>query len=102
MSSLAVVEREVAALKVEVTEDELVVSLVDGRRVAAPIAWYPRLLHGSEEERNQHELIGRGTGIHWPLLDEDLSISGILRGNPSMESEESLQRWLDARNRKAI
>lgn len=81
----------------EVTQDEIVVTLVDGRILSVPVAWYPRLSHGTEEERNTYELMGRGTGIHWPLLDEDISVSGLLRGNPSFESEQSLQQWLDER-----
>ncbi|MDD4348026.1 MAG: DUF2442 domain-containing protein [Opitutales bacterium] len=97
MNSLAVVEREAAASSVEVTEDELIVSLVDGRRISVPLAWYPRLSHATPEERDSYELMGRGTGIHWPLIDEDLSVSGILRGNPSYESEKSLQNWLKGR-----
>ena len=97
MNSLAVVEREAAASSVEVTEDELIVSLVDGRRISVPLAWYPRLSLATPEERNSYELMGRGTGIHWPLIDEDLSVSGILRGNPSYESEKSLQNWLKGR-----
>ena len=81
----------------EVTQDEIVVTLVDGRILSVPVAWYPRLSHGTQEERNTYELMGRGTGIHWPLLDEDISVSGLLRGNPSFESEQSLQQWLDER-----
>jgi hypothetical protein len=97
MNSLAIVEREVAALEVVVTEDELTVSLIDGRRISVPLAWYPRLSHASKAERERYELIGRGTGIHWPLIDEDLSVSGILKGNPSYESEKSLSSWLKKR-----
>ena len=94
MNSLAVVEREAVASAVEVTEDELMVSLVDGRRVSVPLVWYPRLSHATQIEREKYDLIGRGTGIHWPLIDEDLSVSGILKGNPSYESEKSLKAWL--------
>jgi len=97
MNSLAVVEREAVASEVVVTEDELVVSLVDGRRISVPLVWYPRLSHATQTEREKYELIGRGTGIHWPLIDEDLSVSGILKGNPSYESEKSLKAWLDER-----
>ena len=97
MNSLAIVEREVAALSVVVTEDELTVSLIDGHRISVPLAWYPRLSHASKAEREKYELIGRGTGIHWPLIDEDLSVSGILKGNPSYESEKSLSSWLKER-----
>ena len=103
MNSMAVVERESAALRVEVTQDEIIVTLVDGRVLSVPVAWYPRLSHGTKEERNTYELMGRGTGIHWPMLDEDISVSGLLRGNPSFESEQSLQQWLDERaSRKTV
>ncbi|MDZ7618200.1 MAG: DUF2442 domain-containing protein [Patescibacteria group bacterium] len=97
MSFSATLEQEAAALKVDVTEDELIVQLVDGRKVSVPIAWYPRLLHGTSVERSTCELMGRGTGIHWPLLDEDISVAGILKGRPSGESPKSLKRWLDGR-----
>jgi len=97
MNSLAVVEREAVASEVLVSEDELTVSLVDGRRISVPLAWYPRLSHATQIEREKYQLIGRGTGIHWPLIDEDLSVSGILKGNPSYESEKSLGAWLSER-----
>ena len=79
MSTL-VVETEPRAMQVEVTEDELTVHLVDGRRVSAPLVWYPRLLRATADQRNDWELIGEGEGIHWPQIDEDLSVAGILRG----------------------
>jgi len=79
MSTL-VVEADPRAMDVEVTDDELTVHLVDGRRVSAPLVWYPRLLHASPDQRNEWELIGEGEGIHWPQIDEDLSVAGILRG----------------------
>jgi len=79
----SVVETEPHAAQVFVTDDELVVHLVDGRKVLVPLAWYPRLLHASTDERNEWELIGDGEGIHWPRLDEDLSVAGILRGIPA-------------------
>lgn len=94
------VEKEVAAKHLTVTDDELIVELLDGRKISVPIAWYPRLLHGDQEERSTYELTGRGTGIHWPLLDEDISVSGILKGNPSGESEKSLKRWLEERKKR--
>lgn len=99
MSSLAEIEKEALAVKVRVTEDEVIVDLLDGRRISTPVTWYPRLLHGNEVERNTLELIGRGSGIHWPLLDEDLSVSGMLKGFPSGESESSLQTWIDQRKK---
>jgi hypothetical protein len=71
---------------VEVTEDELVVHLRDGRKVSAPLAWFPRLLHATPEQRREWELLGDGEGIHWPQRDEDLSVTGLLRGTPAPES----------------
>ena len=79
MSTL-IVETEPRAMQVVVTDDELTVHLVDGRRVSAPLVWYPRLLRASTEQRNDWQLIGEGEGIHWPQIDEDLSVAGILRG----------------------
>ena len=71
------------AVRVTVTKDALAADLADGRTVIAPLAWYPRLLHGSSEERKRWRLIGRGEGIHWPDADEDLSVEGLLAGNRS-------------------
>jgi len=71
--------------------------LVDGRVISVPLAWYPRLEHGSPQERDNWRLIGEGEGIHWPELDEDISIEGLLAGRPSGESQASLKRWLAAR-----
>ncbi len=81
----SIVETDPHAEQVLVTEDELVVHLVDGRKVSVPLAWYPRLLHASTAERNDWELIGDGEGIHWPRVDEDLSVAGILRGIPARQ-----------------
>jgi len=89
--------REALATSVSVTADELVIQLADGRTVAVPLAWYPRLLHGTPEERGQWQLSGRGLGIHWPHLDEDISVAHVLSGIPSGESAASLQRWFDSR-----
>lgn len=74
------------AQHVTVTEDSLVVDLVDGRPTSAPIGWYPRLLHGRPEERNNRRLIGEGEGIHWPGLHEDISVENLLAGKPSGET----------------
>ncbi|MDQ3304363.1 MAG: DUF2442 domain-containing protein [Actinomycetota bacterium] len=68
---------------VELTEDALSVSLMDGRTIIVPLVWYPRLLHASENERNNWRVAGGGYGIHWPGLDEDLSTEGLLRGAPA-------------------
>jgi hypothetical protein len=88
------------ATSVRVTEDALVVDLSDGRSVSAPLAWYPRLMHGSPAERANWQLIGGGEGIHWADLDEDISVEGVLAGRPSGESPKSFQRWLEAREKK--
>lgn len=79
------------------TDDTLTVELSDGRSISVPLAWYPRLLHGSVEERQHWQLIGHGVGIHWPDLDEDISVEGLLAGEPSGESRRSLKRWLESR-----
>ena len=68
------------AVEVEVSDDELIVVLADARRIAVPLAWFPRLLAASPAEREKFELLGGGVGIHWPDLDEDLSVDGLLRG----------------------
>ena len=70
-------------MDVQVLDAELVLRLSDGRTVSAPLAWFPRLLHGTAEQRNNWRLIGKGVGIHWPDLDEDLSTEGLLRGAPA-------------------
>lgn len=90
---------EPAASTVSVTDDALVVDLNDGRTIIAPLAWYPRLWHGTPDERRDVEIIGDGLYLHWPRLDEDLSVSGILAGRPSGESDASFQRWLATRRR---
>src|SRR5258708_33018946 len=94
MSTLA---RDIQATGVRVSEDELSVELADGRTIIVPLAWYPRLSHGSARERKKWRLIGRGEGIHWPELDEDISVSGLLAGRPSGETQTSLRTWLDSR-----
>lgn len=64
-------------------EDELSIVLVDGRRISVPLAWFPRLLHASAEQRSRFEILGDGQGVHWPELDEDLSVAGLLQGAPT-------------------
>lgn len=85
------------AVDVQVTDDELIVQLEDGRTLAVPLVWYPRLLHGSKRERARWRFIGRGVGIHWSALDEDISIEGLLAGRRSGESQNSLKRWFAGR-----
>ena len=72
--------------------------LTDGRTISAPVAWYPRLSHGTTEERNRWRLVGGGRGIHWPDLDEDVSVENLLAGKPSGESQASFKRWLEERH----
>ena len=83
--------------QVIVTDDTLSADLSDGRTISVPLAWYPRLLHGSSEERNDYRFMGGGSGIHWNQLDEDISIKNIILGQPSGESQKSFQRWLSSR-----
>jgi hypothetical protein len=82
---------------VVVTRDELIAELSDGRRISVPLPWYPRLLHGTPEERNNWRLVGRGDGVHWPDLDEDISAGNIIFGQPSGESQRSRDRWMTRR-----
>lgn len=86
------------AENVRVSADALSVDLSDGRTISAPLAWYPRLLHGSAKERGNWRLIGRGHGIHWQDLDEDISVEGLLAGRASGESQASFKKWLAARS----
>lgn len=99
MTSSQTEVRAAEAQRVMVTDDALVVDLVDGRSVSVPLAWYPRLAHGTVEERTRWRLIGRGEGIHWKDLDEDISVEGLLAGRASGESQKSLERWLRERAR---
>jgi len=82
------IEFRALARHVEVTGSELIVDLADGRRIAAPLAWFPRLAEGPAEERSRWELLGDGEGIHWPGLDEDLSVAGLLAGSPSSVGQQ--------------
>ena len=94
MSSLTA---DVRARNVVISNDSLTVELNDGRATSVPLAWYPQLLHGTPEERNSWRLIGNREGIHWPDLDEDISIENLLLGNPSGESPDSFKKWLEKR-----
>ncbi len=89
--------REPLAQKLTVTDEALIVDLADGRTIAVPLAWFPRLAHGTAAERANWRLIGGGEGIHWPELDEDISVESLLAGRRSGETQESLRRWLDSR-----
>ncbi len=85
------------AVKVMVTDDTLSVDLEDGRTISVPIGWYPRLAHGTPEERANVQISGAGYGFHWPALDEDIGVEGLLLGKRSAESQASFQRWLENR-----
>ncbi len=96
--TISAVEIEVPdAENVSVTEDSLSVDLSDGRTIAVPLAWFPRLLHATAEERKNWRLIGKGQGIHWEDIDEDISVEGLLAGRPSGESQGSFKKWLNQR-----
>lgn len=97
MSSSAVEAHDALATAVAMSEDTLSVELADGRTIAAPLAWYPRLVHATAEERGSWRLIAGGRGIHWPALDEDVSVANLLAGQPSGESQSSFKKWLTGR-----
>jgi hypothetical protein len=99
MTTLAIEFRMVSAQNVQVTDDALIVDLSDGRTVSVPLAWFPRLLHGRLEERSKWRLIGDGEGIHWPDLDEDISVENLILGKPSGESQTSFKKWLEKRSK---
>ena len=101
MTTLSIPRETAAAQNVRVTDRAIIVELRDGRVVSVPLAWYPRLAEGSPRERRRWELLGPGIGIHWPDLDEDISIEGLLQGLPSGESSASLDRWRASRKRPA-
>jgi hypothetical protein len=95
MVSLADSDANIRVRSVTVTDDELVVGLMDGRTIAVPLAWYPRLLDATPEQRARWEIAGAGYGIHWPDLDEDLSTEGLLRG---ARAPGGSGRWVGARS----
>ncbi len=85
------------AENVRISEDTLSVDLSDGRTISVPLAWFPRLLQSTPEERNNWRLIGKGHGIHWEDIDEDISVEGLLAGRPSGESQSSFKKWQESR-----
>lgn len=97
MSSSAAEVQEARAQTVTVDDEGVTVDLVDGRTIIVPLVWYPRLWHATPRERSRVEIIGDGAYIHWPDLDEDLTVAGLLAGRRSGEGAESLKRWLAAR-----
>ena len=102
MTTLAIEFRIPRAENVSIIEDTLSVDLSDGRTISAPIAWYPRLLHATSQERENWELIGGGHGIHWKDIDEDISVENLLAGKSSGESQRSFKRWFEARELREI
>lgn len=102
MNSLAISLHIPCIIDTKINDHTLTVELDDGRTISVPTAWYPRLMNGTQVERDQWRIIGKGAGIHWESLDEDISVEGIIAGRPSGESQASLKKWLDARqkNRK--
>jgi hypothetical protein len=97
MSSSVIEIQEARARSARVSEEALTVDLTDGRTVLVPLAWFPRLWHGTPIERNRLEFFGDGSYIHWPDLDEDLAVVDLVAGRRSGESTESLRRWLAGR-----
>ena len=100
MSTL-VLEAEPAVVDLTISNRELAVDLADGRRLVVPLEWYPRLVHGTAQERKNWRLLGNGYAIEWPDLDEHIGIEGLLAGRRSGESRKSLNRWLAGRRAKA-
>ena len=98
MEKKVVVRVEPGIVGVVVTDDTLSVDLEDGRTMAVPIGWFPRLAYGTLEERANFQISGAGYGIHWPDLDEDIGVEGLLLGKRSKESQASLARWLTHRH----
>ncbi len=92
-------ETEPLAVQVRVTDEKLIVDLVDGRSLMVPLHWYPRLLHASQEEQQNWQLLGEGYAIEWVDLDEHIGIEGLLAGRQSGESHQSFERWLTTRKR---
>ena len=88
---------DVQARSVAISEATLTVCLADGRTIAVPLEWFPRLVHATMAERKNWRLIGKGEGLHWPDLDEDISIPDLLLGRRSGESQNSFERWLQKR-----
>ena len=91
---------QLLATRFDISDDALTVRLSDGRTISVPLLWFPRLSHATAEERSNWRWIGRGQGIHWPMIDEDISIEGLIAGRKSAESQMSLQRRLASREKR--
>ncbi|MDP8245357.1 MAG: DUF2442 domain-containing protein [Candidatus Hinthialibacter antarcticus] len=90
------------ATDVQINENTFTVKLIDGRELAVPLDWFPRLQHGTPEERNHWNFLAKGEGIHWPELDEDISVEDLVLGKRSIESQSSIGKWLTKRNKNAV
>ncbi len=88
---------DVPVKDIAITGNKLTVILADGRTITVPLEWFPRLVHATAAERKNWRLIGKGGGLHWPELDEDISIQDLLLGRRSAESRSSFERWLQKR-----
>ena len=99
MNTLAIKMEIPQIVNVSVTDDTLTVELSDGRTISVPTAWYPRLVHATPQEREKWRVIGKGHGIHWESLDEDISVENLLAGRPSGESLASFKKWVENRKR---
>lgn len=97
MTILKAEPRLADVVTVTVTDDDLIADLSDGRKISVPLSWYPRLADATAEERGNWRLIGHGEGVHWPDLDEDISATNLVFGQPSGESQASLDRWRRSR-----
>ena len=96
--NISAIEKEIPkAEDVKITDDTLSIDLSDGRTISVPLEWFPRLVHATLEERNNWRLIGKGHGIHWEDIDEDISVKGLLAGKPSGKSQASFKKWLSQR-----
>jgi hypothetical protein len=100
--STSAIEMAVPSIEdVTISNDTLTVELSDGRILSVPLAWYLRLSHAEPGERSNWRLIGKGEGVHWEALDEDISVEGLLAGRPSGESQTTFKKWLAARETQA-
>ena len=97
MTTLVLDSASLRANNLRVGDDSLTIELADARTLTVPLAWYPRLLYGTPAEREDFRFIGGGEGIHWPALDENISVEGLIAGRPSGESPRSLGAWIEAR-----
>jgi hypothetical protein len=100
--NISAVEIEIPyAVGLHVSEDTLSVDLSDGRTISVPLGWYPRLEHASPEEVANWRFIGKGQGVHWEDLDEDISVEGLLAGTVSGETQASFKKWLEGRKSRS-